>query len=110
MRTGPTFGVSRANRKLFRVISPVLRICAGPDALGAGCPKTPLLRRSQATDSVCPEFPVLDAHKELILGICPVRRLIRTCCHNEPAGADRSPRTGDCEDPGSIAQGGRIER
>src|SRR6266852_7473583 len=68
MRTGPTFGVSRANRKLFRVISPVLRICAGPDALGTGCPKTPLLPRSQVTDSVCPEFPVLDAHKELFFG------------------------------------------
>jgi hypothetical protein len=36
------------------------------DALSTGCPKTPLLPRSQVTDSVRPEFPVLDAHKELI--------------------------------------------
>jgi hypothetical protein len=26
------------------------------DALGTGCPKTPLLPQSQVTDSVCPEF------------------------------------------------------
>jgi hypothetical protein len=41
----------------------------GADALGTGCPKTPLLPRSQVTDSVCPEFLVLDAHKELFLTI-----------------------------------------
>src|SRR5713101_5827337 len=35
--------------------------------LGVGCPKTPALPRSQVTDSMCPEFPVLDAHKEYFL-------------------------------------------
>ncbi len=47
----------------------------GADALGTGCPKTPLLSRSQVTDSMCPEFPALDAHKELVLGSCPATRL-----------------------------------
>ncbi len=50
----------------------------GADALGTGCPKTPLLSRSQVTDSMCPEFPALDAHKELFLGRCPVIRLTGT--------------------------------
>ena len=35
-----------------------------PQCLTGGCPKTPLRPRSQVTDSVRPEFPVLDAQKE----------------------------------------------
>jgi hypothetical protein len=54
---------SGTNRKLFRA-----RGERGADTLGTGCPKTPLLPWSQVTDSVCPEFPVLDAHKESFLG------------------------------------------
>ena len=41
----------------------------GADALGMVCPKTPLPPRSQVTDSVWPEFPVLDAHKHMIVGL-----------------------------------------
>jgi len=35
---------------------------------GGGCPETPLPLRSQLTDSVRPEFLVLDAHKEFVFG------------------------------------------
>jgi len=33
----------------------------------AGCPETPLLRGSQVTDSMSPEFRVLGAHKEMFV-------------------------------------------
>jgi len=38
------------------------------DALGTNCPKTSLLLRSQVTDYAGPEFPDLDAHKQVIVG------------------------------------------
>jgi hypothetical protein len=57
-----------ANRKSFRARSPVLGSCASEDAPGTACPKTPLLAQSQATDSVCLEFPAPDTHKEVIVG------------------------------------------
>ena len=39
-----------------------------PRPYGRGCPETPLLPGLQVTDSVCPEFSVLEAHKETVLG------------------------------------------
>ncbi len=38
------------------------------------CPKTPVLPGSQVTDSMCPEFRVLDAHKQLFLGVTKLNR------------------------------------
>src|SRR6266446_5287145 len=51
----------------YSAIVPFWEGARGCGALGTGCPKTPLRRRSQVTDSMCPEFPALDAHKELFL-------------------------------------------
>jgi len=55
----------------YSAIVPFWEVARGCSALGTGCPKTPLRRRSQVTDSMCPEFPALDAHKELFLGRRP---------------------------------------
>ena len=45
-----------------------------PSVPCGGCPKTPLLPRSQVTDSAHSEFSILDTHKELFLGSFPVIR------------------------------------
>ena len=50
--------------------SPVPASCASKvqTLLAQAAQKPPLLRSSQVIDSMCPEFPVLDAHKELFVG------------------------------------------
>jgi len=63
---------TRVSRKLAGSV-PSRLVGSDPDCFpltdpGTDCPKIPLLPRSQVTDSVCPEFPILDAHKELFWG------------------------------------------
>ncbi len=61
-RDGCTFVKLSASGKLLE---------RGADALAQAAQKPPLPHWSQVTDSVCPEFPVLVAHKELFLGKRP---------------------------------------